>query len=728
MSKQASLRKTVTALGRRRYAEALVAILFAAALAALLIVGIRSSERLQQDSGALQLASQQLARPDYLGAQLSLIQRATESRAYLGDSIGNLETAMAAFDADLGRLTLAIRESAPDDTALAVAMQELSTEWGGYRRQIEPIASFTGSAYRDTESGSTLTADGQVLALRIATALETQERTAAALRAALESIAAGLQLTMSDRSTSLRLTQAIGAGIALVLLASVLYFAWRARKEAAAVQRAEEQTQHILSTVKDGLFLLDRDLRLGSVVSRSLPEILRKEDVGGASFEEVLKPLVSEKTLNTALKFVKLLWKQHVNEDLIDSVNPLGQVEVRFDGGNGRPELRYLEFTFKRVRADSQQDLLLGAINDITDRVRLARELEQSREQAQSQMDMVMQVVNVDRSQLMSFVRDSDAALRKTNAILKVPARDEAAFRSKLNGFFREVHGVKGEASALGLSSVASRAHTLESDLSLIREKPAIDGTDFLPLVVRLEELMAHISLIGDLGSRLSTSSVTEPVPEADPLLQTQTISTRFVTAPSAANEEATIARMLESLALDVAKSQGKRVRIASTGLDTVPAPYRRAIKDAAIQMVRNSIVHGIETPEGRRAVDKPEVGSLQMDFAQAQDGSYTLTFQDDGRGLSYEKILDVALRRGILEPAQAASLQRGEVLAMIFRSGFSTAEQVSQDAGRGVGLDVVAAAVRGLGGQVGVASGPGKFTRFKLMLPPATPAAAAVA
>lgn len=728
MSKQASLRKTMTALGRKRYAEALVAILFAGALAALLIVGIRSSERLQQDSGALQLASQQLARPDYLGAQLSLIQRAAESRAYLGDSINNLKNAIAAFDTDLGKLTLALRDSAPDDAALAVAMQKLSTEWGGYRRQIEPIANFSGSAYRDTQSGSTLTADGEVLALRIAAALETQERTAVALRTALESISVGLQATMSDRSTSLRLTQAIGAGIALVLLASVLYFAWRARKEAAAVQRAEEQTQHILSTVKDGLFLLDRDLRLGSVVSRSLPEILRKEDVGGASFEEVLKPLVSEKTLNTALKFVKLLWKQHVNEDLIDSVNPLGQVEVRFDGGNGRPELRYLEFTFKRVRSDSQQDLLLGAINDITDRVRLARELEQSREQAQSQMDMVMQVVNVDRSQLMSFVRDSDASLRKTNAILKVPARDEAAFRSKLNGFFREVHGVKGEASALGLSSVASRAHTLESDLSLIREKPAIDGTDFLPLVVRLEELMAHISLIGDLGSRLSTPSTPEPMPEADPLLQTQTISTRFVTAPNAANDETAIARMLETLALEVAKSHGKRVRIASTGLDAVPAPYRRAVKDAAIQMVRNSIVHGIESPDERRTVDKPEVGSLQMDFSQAQDGSFTLTFQDDGRGLSYEKILDVALRRGILEPAQAASLQRGEVLAMIFRSGFSTAEQVSQDAGRGVGLDVVAAAVRGLGGQVGVASGPGKFTRFKLMLPPAAPAAAAVA
>lgn len=728
MAKQTTLRKSVTALGRRRYGETLVAILFASALAVLLVVGIRASSRLQADAAALKIASEQLARPDYLGAQVSLIQRAAESRAYLGDSIAHLRGAMTGFDTDLAALTLAVRASAPEEPGLAVAMQRVATEWGSYRRLIQPIAEFKGTAYRDTETGSTLTPEGEALTRQLSTAIESQDRSAAELRSALDTSTVELQRIMADRAASLRNVQVLGAIIALVLLVSGLYFALRAKKESAALQRSEEQTSHILSTVKDGLFLLDRELRIGSVVSRSLPEILRMENVAGSTFEDMLRPLVSEKTLGTALKFVRVLWKQHVNEELIESVNPLGQVEVRFDAGGGRAELRYLEFTFKRVRSDAQQDLLLGSINDITDRVRLARELEQSREQAQSQMDMVMQVVNVDRGQLMSFVRDSDTALRKTNAILKVPARDEAAFRSKLNGFFREVHGVKGEASALGLASVANRAHTLESDLSLLRDKEALDGTDFLPLVIKLEELMAHIGLIGDLGSRLATPSPADSMDEPDPLSETQTITSRFVSNAVAAAEDASLSRLLESLATDVAKAQGKRVRIAAQGMDQVPMQYRKAVKDAAVQMVRNSIVHGIESPEERRKLAKPEVGSLQIELTQAQDGSYTVVFQDDGRGLSYERILEVALRRGILETAQAAAMQRGDILSLIFRSGFSTAESVSQDAGRGVGLDVVAAAVRGLGGQVGVASGAGKFTRFKLMLPPTSAATAAVA
>jgi two-component system chemotaxis sensor kinase CheA len=162
----------------------------------------------------------------------------------------------------------------------------------------------------------------------------------------------------------------------------------------------------------------------------------------------------------------------------------------------------------------------------------------------------------------------------------------------------------------------------------------------------------------------------------------------------------------------DVAEGEGKRVRIGTAGGDTaLDKAVLDRLSEPLLHLLTNAVVHGIESPAGRRAAGKPEEGVLALS-AVSRSGRVAIEVADDGRGLDEERILARAAALG-MEPGESTDPH-----ALIFLPGFTTAEQVSGLAGRGVGLDVVAAAVRALGGTIAVRSRPGQGTVFLLDLP----------
>ena len=153
------------------------------------------------------------------------------------------------------------------------------------------------------------------------------------------------------------------------------------------------------------------------------------------------------------------------------------------------------------------------------------------------------------------------------------------------------------------------------------------------------------------------------------------------------------------------------------TGVADVPAPYQAMVKDILIQILRNAVVHGIETPDVRRAHSKPDMGMVRFDFSR-QGEAFELVCEDDGAGLAPERLRSAAVSKGLVTEEQAAALDYRGLMALIFKPGFSTADKLTMDAGRGIGMDLVARSVYGAGGRIGVATGLGKFTRFKITLP----------
>lgn len=166
----------------------------------------------------------------------------------------------------------------------------------------------------------------------------------------------------------------------------------------------------------------------------------------------------------------------------------------------------------------------------------------------------------------------------------------------------------------------------------------------------------------------------------------------------------------------DVARKAGKQVELEVAGEDTeLDKNVIQQISDPLVHMVRNAVDHGIEPPAARRAAGKPEAGRVLLN-AYHQGDSIVIEVRDDGRGLDRERLLAKARERGLIAPD--AQLTDQQAYALILAPGFSTAEQVTDISGRGVGMDVVKRNVEQLRGKIEIQSELGRGSTFLIRLP----------
>jgi two-component system chemotaxis sensor kinase CheA len=176
--------------------------------------------------------------------------------------------------------------------------------------------------------------------------------------------------------------------------------------------------------------------------------------------------------------------------------------------------------------------------------------------------------------------------------------------------------------------------------------------------------------------------------------------------------------RRFPRLVRDVGKQCGKEVALLLSGQQTeLDKSILDAIAEPLAHLVRNAIDHGLESPEERQKAGKPAKGTIRLN-AYHQGNHVVIEVADDGRGLDPALILSKALERGLLSSDEAARLSPAEVLELIFRPGFTTAEQVTEISGRGVGMDVVQSVVHRLKGAISIQSQPGQGATFVIKLP----------
>jgi two-component system chemotaxis sensor kinase CheA len=169
-------------------------------------------------------------------------------------------------------------------------------------------------------------------------------------------------------------------------------------------------------------------------------------------------------------------------------------------------------------------------------------------------------------------------------------------------------------------------------------------------------------------------------------------------------------------LVRDLAHRSGKAIDFIAQGEETeIDRNMVDILSDPIVHMIRNAIDHGIEPPEVRAALGKPQTGVIRL-AAYHSGGNVVLELQDDGRGLDREKIVERAINKGLIESDR--KLSDVEVLRLIFLPGFSTSDQVTEISGRGVGMDVVKQSVEALHGYIDLASELGKGCTFFVRLP----------
>jgi chemotaxis protein histidine kinase CheA len=261
-----------------------------------------------------------------------------------------------------------------------------------------------------------------------------------------------------------------------------------------------------------------------------------------------------------------------------------------------------------------------------------------------------------------------------------------------------------GSALVLATSAALSTGDK-DNDVALGQLRRFLDQTesdDADDLRTALERVTATHILARDLTKRLETALLT---------LHGDALELRVVPVD-------TVLRRLPRVVRDLVKQQGKRVRLDIEGGEVrIDKSIVEQLADSLLHMVRNAIDHGIELPADRRAAGKSEEARLLIRAAQ-RGSEIAIEVGDNGRGLDVDRIRATAVKRGLLTEIEAQALPPDEAMRLIFRPGFSTAAQVTETSGRGVGMDVVQTAAIRLGGRVDIRSRKGEGTTFTLRLP----------
>jgi two-component sensor histidine kinase len=483
----------------------------------------------------------------------------------------------------------------------------------------------------------------------------------------------------------------------------------------------------ILNSSSLGLFLLDSKDRIQPQVSKSLGEMFRRPDLVNLSIEKLIAPLVTAKTLSNVRAFMARLLEGLPQE----GESPLQDVEVRLPNPQGGFETAHYSFDFTALE---NPRAWLVRVTDITARVQQQRELEDLRANVKAQGEILRGVLHAGGAPFAAFLVSTDETMKTINTVLKKPAREADAFRLKLEETLEHVDRLRREATALKLTGLEHAARNLEDALQDLRVRGNLSGSDFLPLAVKLDQLFVQFSLLRTLLAQASPPR-SAATAEADARITDN--GTQIIEAPkfnpeslhaSASDAAAPVRRAaaagslastLTSLTELAAQEQQKNVVLESTGLELVPMRYQAAIKNVAIQLIRNSVLHGIETPAEREAAGKPANAVLQLEFRTAPDQSYELLYQDDGRGIDPDQVRATAVARGLLSEEDAGRLRDRQAIKLIFKSGYTTLESAPGESSHGAGMSLVRRYVHESGGRIALASRLGRETRFKITLPP---------
>lgn len=482
----------------------------------------------------------------------------------------------------------------------------------------------------------------------------------------------------------------------------VLKFIARLSSSDHEAAQARLETERIMGSVREGLFLLTRERTVGGQRSASLDKIFGDQLKPGDNFHQVISRICRLENAEAAEHYIDVLFNRKIKQALLEQLNPLKEIEL-INANKQRKGTTFVSFEFDQIREDNEVVALLVSIFDVSDEVRLARELANAESRAKGEIDLLLGVLDHNPETVAEFLQSARRNLQLINQELQGVQPALQSYPQLVNRIARTLHSLKGEAGTLGCNSITLEIHEFEVLLTPLRGRPSIQGDDLIPVAVALSRLLAEIAkvdrIINRIRQHVAGRSNTEKV--VDPLWETL--------------------QGIEKFALKVAEDLNKKVRIetAAPRLNQVPPHLANILKQAVPQLIRNAIAHGIETPQEREQQGKTSTGLVRVELSHEADGTLTMTVHDDGRGISASHLRTVLVARNLKTPEEVAEMSDDQVVAMLFEPGFSSLDQAHIHAGRGEGLGVVKDALREIDGRLRISSRVNSYTRFIMQLKP---------
>lgn len=505
-----------------------------------------------------------------------------------------------------------------------------------------------------------------------------------------------LEKNATDKSQFMRQIQTIGILLAIInFIILVIHFIGKLREFDKRSEMIAAENKEILDTVQEGLFLLDGEQKLTHQHSAMLVKILNTNDIVGRGLLDILATMVKPQDLALTSEFIALLFSEHVHQELVESLNPLAEIEVISKQDNV-PESRYLAFSFRRVMSDGKLSHILGTVRDITAQVQLRKKINEIQSSQQEQSQWLFNLVNQDPVQVRIILDSAVEALHDLNEQF---AHGKGQDRYPLlRHAARVMHSLKGDFACYQFDHIAGIIQLAEENLVNLLEKNKIEGEDIIPLTLTMKNVLQEVNKINNFLDKI------------------QVISRQSAALPELEVNQ----QQLQNLADQIALSADKKVEVKIQGeqlFAQLNAASAKDVQESLLQLVRNSVVHGIEKCIHREALGKDCVGRINLSL-KVHGNELILSIRDDGYGIDINKIRETALRKNLISHDEAESYSSQQLINLIFVPGFSTAHTIDLHAGRGIGMDIIKEKVNKYHGRIRINTRKYSFTEFTLIFP----------
>ena len=463
------------------------------------------------------------------------------------------------------------------------------------------------------------------------------------------------------------------------VLNTILY-----RRRAKQVQIANVNLAHekdVIQTMKDninqGIFLMDKEFFILPQYSKQLISILSYHDTNleRKNFLDILSISLDAKQLQTMKGYFSMVFSKSKSKKILDSVNPISEFE--YTAGDS---VKILSTKFHLIEQENTEPMVVGIIQDITREKDFEKELQAQKEAQELEMKNMFDILQIDPLVFHDFIEDTESNYNYINSIL----RDHSlTTKQVLIKFFHNVHAMKANALILGLESLSNKLHTLEDDIKRLSAFENVSPEDVLDLTFKLETILQEKDTYIKIVRKIEAFKTSN---------QIDTVLIHSLT------------KAVEKIASETQKKVD--IKAGQIDISILETKLRKPIKDILFQCIRNSIYHGIESVDERISKNKKPLSLLVFSIKNVE-GKAVVTFSDDGRGFNWEKI---KVKYLAANPG-AKNVNKKQLLTSIFSPEFSTAEETTMAAGRGVGLSLVRDLIKENNGTISVDSSDAGLT-----------------
>ncbi len=431
-----------------------------------------------------------------------------------------------------------------------------------------------------------------------------------------------------------------------------------------------KQSQVVFENVQQGIFLLDKQFKISRLYSKAMESIFDTDKIAGENFASFMRPLIIPRELEALEMFMRHLFNPDMDEEVVNQLNPVERVKI-FTDKDGVVSTKYIRVSFTRIERKGIIKNIMVTVSDETKSILLQQHLEEAEAKKKQETEQVLSILKIDPSVMRGFLFNSKKTLNMISE--RYEKNDGENYRELLDYTFETIHNLKGNASVIGLELMSSKFHSIEESISKLKERN-IRGKDFLSVLYEIDEADR---MMVDMSEMLrKVANIYRKLPS-----EGQVVSNIMVIN--------TLEKGVENISKEVKKTMGFKF-LNDTNV-VIPEEYINPFKDMMIQLIRNTIVHGIEEGSVRKERGKTKKGHITIELDQEPgSGEYLIHYYDDGEGLNLDKIKKKAVDRNLVTEFQSKKLSREETEELIFHRGFSTSDKADQNSGRGQGMSLI--------------------------------------